>query len=362
MSAEQKDLEKNALAARMSHTWDRFKRGQLVSYKIMALVLLVAAGGFVWWYIASERIKDKAKAWIELENADTIAKLEKYRDEHKNSFLGRRAQLDIARTLIGPEGIDLLPPREVDLNALSRPGAKLDIDSIGAMIKANETRQKTAIENIQKARGMFAELADQFNDQPILKAECFYSWAKAEEVLMGVQKEAGRPDETLGNPVKLKELLEKVTETAPDTTWGKNARAKLDRLKSGTALEEMRRVQTMLLKREAGGPGGRIGAGSGIVAPTGGPTDTPTPPVPGVPGGEGPKAPTGPAPAAPMTTPAPTPGTPSVTPAPPKTNPTPPTGTTPIPPATAPVTPSGTPSTPASPPAPGPGPVPPKKP
>ena len=39
-----------------------------------------------------------------------------------------------------------------------------------------------------------------------------------------------RVDTALGSPVKLRELLEKVVETAPDTKWGKDAQAKLESL------------------------------------------------------------------------------------------------------------------------------------
>ena len=78
-----KDLETNALAGRMARNWDRFKKGQLVSYRVMALVLVVAAGGFVWWYIAHERGKEKSRAWIGLEGADSVAGLEKFRGEDK---------------------------------------------------------------------------------------------------------------------------------------------------------------------------------------------------------------------------------------------------------------------------------------
>jgi hypothetical protein len=351
MSTEQKDLETNALASRLTGTWDRFKKGQLVSYRVMAVVLLVAAGGFVWWYIAHERSREKVRAWIDLGSADSIAGLEKFREGHKNELVGRLAALNEARVLLGPDGIDQLAPLDVDLSALSRPGAKLEMADIEAMVKAAQSRQPAAVANVEKARGLFEELAPQFNDQPVLKTECYMGCAKAEAVLLGVPKE-GQPTETRGNAAKLRECLEKVAETAPDTPWGTRAKDMAEKLARTDFQTDLKRIQTELLARDTRGGFGPMSVPGAVSphpspvspvttpAPSPGTTPTPVPPVPGVPS---PKAPTGTAP--------PTQNTPAVTPGP-VTTPPPPVGTTPIPPSVSPVTPGQTPSTPAPPPPP----------
>ena len=76
MNTEQKDLESNALAARLSRTWERFKQGKLISYPMMAVLLLVVTGLGLWWWIARERVKEASKTWVELEGANTVSALE----------------------------------------------------------------------------------------------------------------------------------------------------------------------------------------------------------------------------------------------------------------------------------------------
>ncbi len=202
MSTEPKSLETNALASRLSRGWDQFRKGQLVSYRVMALVLLVAAGGFVWWYIASERSKDKSRAWIALDGSDSAAALEKFWSEHKNEPIGRLAGLHLARTLIGPEGIDSLPPRPISFEDFHKRDPKTALEQYLAAEKADLARQPAAIANIEKARGIFEELAAQFTD-PTLKSECYEGIAKAEAVLLG--KEGLSADDVRQRVVRLRE-------------------------------------------------------------------------------------------------------------------------------------------------------------
>ena len=92
MSTEQKDLESNALAARLSRGWEKFKQGKLISYPMMAVLLLLVAGLGLWWWISHERVKAASKVWLELEGANTVSALEEYSKTHANSKAGRVAK------------------------------------------------------------------------------------------------------------------------------------------------------------------------------------------------------------------------------------------------------------------------------
>ena len=298
MSTEQKDLESNALAARLGRGWEKFKQGKLISYPMMAVLLLVVTGLGLWWWIARERVKEASKTWVELEGANTVSALEEYAKSHPNSKAGRVARLDEARYRLGPEGIDLLASRD-------------------------PRTHDSAVENIERARAMFEDLAGELKDDPVLRAECYLGCAKAEEALIGISRK-DNPLEFRGSPDRLVEWLNKLAEAAPDTPWAEDARKLAAAVKDNTnnTRNELINVQSGLAKLPASptlGPLPPLGPGGTL------------PGAPGIPSLPGftPAAPGGPAPG---TT---TPGTPGTTPP----NPTPPAGAPPmVPPSTPPGT------------------------
>lgn len=308
MSTEQKDLEQNALASRITSTWDRFKQGKLISYRMMALLIIAVTAIGLTWYILRERAKTSSRVWVELESATTVTLLEEYEKGHADNKAGKIARLHIARTLLGPEGIGSLGSRD--------PKA-----------------QQTAVENIEKAREMFEGLAKDFKDDPIVKAECYLGCAKAEEALIGIPKKdkpqdaAGgpvKPEDSRGDPKKVVEWLDKLAEAAPDTPWGNDAKKLAAALRETPSKVggEILNVQSALAKSQTPSLPPLPPIGPGATPPSG------TPPgVPGVPGFT-PEKPGTTAPSA-GTPPGPTP------PMPPEkkdgTPPTPPTGTPPDP-------------------------------
>lgn len=302
MSTEQKDLEENALASRLTRTWERFKQGKLISYRMMAFLIIAVTAIGLTWYILRERAREASRIWYELESLNTVSSLEEFSKEHPNTKAGKVARLQVARRWLGPEGID--------------------------MLGANDPKAKqSAVENIEKARTAFEELAGEFKDDPVIRPECYYSCARAEEALIGISK-AGKPQNSLigpiapedsrGSPDKLAEWLDKLAEAAPNTPWGDDAKKLAAAIhdKQSNTRNEIINVQAALARMQTPSLPG-FDPHPPIIPP-GNTPPTPTPGVPGVPGFTPEKSGTTPnagptPPAAPGTT-TPMPMTPGTTP------------------------------------------------
>lgn len=314
MSTEQKNLAPDQSASeRAAHLWQQFTSGKIISYKVMAIILIVVAALVTWWWISKAKTETASKMWMEMERATTVSELEEFAKAHPNTPAGRVAQLHVARYLLGSEGID-------PLNARDR------------------VRQQKAVENIEKAREMFAKLADEFKDDPVLKAEALLGAAKAEAALIGIGKE-GKPEEFRGSVEKTIEYLDRLAADAADTPWGKDAKKLADGLRDTSKPESVRaeltRVQVGLYTL----PTLPTFPGFDPIVPGGTPPSGPLPGIPGGPIAPGPTPPGG-------TTPNPTPPGPT----PPTPTTTPPGGTAPMPTTTPPMQPGGTTPMPPTPP------------
>jgi len=211
MSTEQQDTEQNALATKLTGAWTDFKRGQLISYKLMGLVLIVVVGLGVWWYITSESKKTVSKQWLEFDEASSIAKLEDIEKKYAKAPVGRISELVVARSLLGPDGID-------QINATTA-----------------DKRQK-AIDNIEKAREEFGKLLPQFDKDPVFKAQCLLGLAKAEAALVGVPVKPTDLTQYRGKVSKVVEYLDQLAVTAaPDTPWATDSKKLADALRNDTA-------------------------------------------------------------------------------------------------------------------------------
>ena len=83
MSTEQKHehkerLETNALGERLVRGWDQFKQGKLISYRMMAVILLVATAIGLTIYIWIGKISERSRLWMELDNANSLTSLEEF--------------------------------------------------------------------------------------------------------------------------------------------------------------------------------------------------------------------------------------------------------------------------------------------
>jgi hypothetical protein len=269
MSTEQKDLEQNALAARMNNAWDSFKQGKLIGYKVMAvLLILVAAVGCVV-YILVERGALSSNSWRQFSEANTLSGFEEISKARPNTIEDRLARLAIARNQLGAAGIE-------QLSAF------------------NPEQKKKAIENIEKARESFGKLAEEFKKEPICRVECLLGQAKSEAVLATIPLKDGSMTEFKGDLSKVVDLLDQVANAAaPDTPWATQSKKLADALRdpNSPSRHEFVRVQQALSR-------GILGGGEPFAPPP--KMDIPGSPfkIPGLP--EDPTLPKGPGPKAPL--------------------------------------------------------------
>jgi hypothetical protein len=239
--------EPTVLALGLATGWDKFKQGQLVSYPVMALVLVLVTALGVGWWIMSERRKAESVKWSELDalsagGPPTVAALEEYVKKYPNTPQAKVATLEIARLHLGLEGIEKMSIRETDL------------PMEGGSESARKIRA-AAVSNVEKAREEFAKLADDFKTDLAIRVECLFAGAKAEAVLVGVPKE-GQVEQFRGDPAKAVELLDKVAEAAPETPWGKDAKKLADALRNQNTKDQVITLQSMMFRLTPSLPGG----------------------------------------------------------------------------------------------------------
>ena len=239
--------EPNALATALYSGWEQFKRGQLVSYPAMAIILLVVAGVGATVYITRSNRKVESAKWAELDALASVSSLKEFAEKNPNTVQGRVATLEVARTQLGPEGVDRFVVQDPQV-------------------------RKTAADNVEQARDAFARLADEFKDDPLLRAECLFGAAKAEAALVGMSKD-GSADQFRGDPKRAVELLDKAADAAPDTDWGKGAKKLADTLRNQNTQQQVVTLQASVYTMSAptapsfdpkaplGGPGGLGGLG-----------------------------------------------------------------------------------------------------
>jgi hypothetical protein len=274
----QPKAEPNVLAQSLAGGWEKFKQGKLISYTAMAVILLVVAAVGATWWIVSERRKAESAKWTELDEDYRLASpaaLDEYAKKYPGTIQAKLAMLEIARTHLGPDGIDKM---FIKANDLQTPSA-------GESENKARTIRDAAVKNVELAREEFAKLVDEFKDDPVIRVECMLACAKAEAVLVGIPKEGkvdfrdpGKPlppAEGRGDPNKAIEWLDKVAEAAPDTDWGKDSKKLADALRNKNTEQQVRLLQNSVFDVSPALPFG----GPGIPGMPG------LPGLPGMPGG-----------------------------------------------------------------------------
>lgn len=251
--------EPNALATALSDGWTQFTSGQLISYRAMAIILVAVAAIGTYVYVSRSNRKVDSGRWTEFDSltgTTSVSSLEEYAKKNPNTTQAKLAELEVARTLLGPEGMD-------------------------RFAVADPAKRKEAVENVEKARDSFLKLADGFKDDPLLKVVCLQSAAKAEASLVGMTREG--TTQRIGDPNKAVEYLDKVAEAAPDTDWGKEAKKLADALRNKTTQEQVLLLQGSVYTSEKptdplsapkspfGAPGGLGGGFDGLPGFPGGP-------------------------------------------------------------------------------------------
>lgn len=170
MNAEHRhELERNELAAGVNTIVERAKSGQLVSPRILGIVVAAVLILGLWWYLASSGTSSASAQWKDLESVSSKAGFDDFAKAHANTVAGRIARLQLARIQLGPEGFAKLNSRSADVRDKS-------IDSVVA------------------AKDELVKLADEFKGDPTLRAQCLDLAAKAELALVGVPKSPGSMD------------------------------------------------------------------------------------------------------------------------------------------------------------------------
>jgi hypothetical protein len=224
MSTEQKASEQTALATRLSGFWNNFKQGKIISYKWMAILLILVSAIGVTWYILSERKAATSKRWMEEEEANSLEAQEEIAKKYPGTILDKLARLQIARSLLGESGIELL--------AASTSG-----------------QRAVGVANVEKAREMFQKLVDDFKNDPVFKAQCLLGLAKAEAALVAVPTSPGQLTEFKGKIPTVIEYLDRLSETAaPETSWATDSKKLADALRNeqSPTADEFKRIQRAL--------------------------------------------------------------------------------------------------------------------
>jgi hypothetical protein len=260
MSTEQKTSEQNALATTLSGFWTNFKQGKIISYKWMAVVLILVAAIGVTWYITSERSAAASRRWVEYDEANSIDALKEVSAKNPGTIQDKLARLQRARALLGESGIE-------QLNANS-----------------TELRDR-GVASIEDAREMFQQLLEDFKTDPVFKPECLLALAKAEAALVAVPATPGNQTEYKGKVPKVIEYLDQLSEAAaPDTPWATDSKRLADQLRKNDG--DFVRIQRSLFDTRPTFPkfnDPMLPGGLGPNPPLGGPASTG---LTGIPGGK----------------------------------------------------------------------------
>jgi len=253
-------------------TWQKFKRGELVSYRVMAVMLIFLAGLGFFWFITIQNEVGDSKKWLDLEMASSPEALEAIINEpaYRDSVPAQLAEFHLARIRLAPEGIDRL-------------------------VTGDPQDRQRALASIEMAKDTFTKMAPELKDSPVLQAECYLGLAKAELALVGITKE-GRIGDFRGDPRAAADWLDKLAAVAEGTPWGDDAKKIAADLRSPDAQlgQKIRDTQTSLYninlfpsRPGMFGPGGGMpfgpggmpfGPGTSPFGPMGGP-------ISGLPGG-----------------------------------------------------------------------------
>jgi tetratricopeptide (TPR) repeat protein len=200
MKAEhRKELQTNVLADRLGKAIQGIKEGP--SRGTLLLVGVAALAGlllFIWWYFwSTSRAADSAR-WVQWDDLNTAAQLDSFvqNKDNQGTTQARLARFQIARRSL--------------LEGLRELGSA----------------RAAALENIRKAAQRYEELIGESSESPLL----------LQEALLG----AGKANESLGDVEKAKRYYKQLADQHPNTSFGKDAKAQLDRLeKDGKDLQEL---------------------------------------------------------------------------------------------------------------------------
>lgn len=206
MSQESRLPDTTELAERLGDWWQRFKRGQIISYRWMAIILIVIGVLIATWLIWSERRKSISANWLQVAQAESTESWRELaeRSESQRNMAGTVARLQYARVLLD-QGLQ--------------------------QILAGPAEQRSAAaESVAKARQLFEELYTQTPRTSLFHAECVLGLAKAEAALVAVPVQPDQLDQFKGQVPKVIEYLQEFVAAVDGTPWAEDGQKLLEAL------------------------------------------------------------------------------------------------------------------------------------
>ncbi|MEZ6141001.1 MAG: hypothetical protein R3B84_10555 [Zavarzinella sp.] len=201
---ERKELEKNSLEKAILNLKTLFSGTRL--YTIIGVIALIVASVLLWNYFSRERTSTQDQIFLDLENADSVEKLEKYITTHRGTTGGSVAKMHLARIRLGKEGI-------------------------GQLVTNNAKQRREAFASIDQARKLLIELTSELKEDKTLLQECYRSLALAEETLVSVPSTEGGTD-SWGSVDKAVEYYNAAAAVFPDLEVSKKYKERAGKLSS----------------------------------------------------------------------------------------------------------------------------------
>jgi tetratricopeptide (TPR) repeat protein len=203
-AGERKELKTNALAYALTHVTDLFHNGPsrnmlTIGGGILVAVAVIALG---WYFFDKHAAQQRSKSW-------TLV------DESDNTLAGAASMDDVDAVL---EKLAKEAKEQAGTNAgrtLSFKRVRI-LFAIGIERFGSDIDHAKAIKQIEEARDLYAKLATESDDMPILQ----------QEALMGV----ARARETLGDLEPALADYKKLATKFPNSTYGKMAKDRADYL------------------------------------------------------------------------------------------------------------------------------------
>jgi hypothetical protein len=218
MKAEhRKELETNALADWLGQRVETLKQGSKNSYLILGVAVLVGAVALAGYYLYSRSRTSSSALWYKYDTASSLDELDKLAADNRGTMAARLARFEVARASLA-QGVQNL---------------------------SNPDQHASALDNLERARTLYEELAPQVKDTPILQKEALMGVATAEESLLGSGKAASLD--------KAQEYYQRVADTFPDTDEGKAASKRAEELANPKTRAEIEKFYVTLNQRIAKG-------------------------------------------------------------------------------------------------------------
>jgi tetratricopeptide (TPR) repeat protein len=210
MKAEhRKELQTNVLADRVGRLLQGIKsRPSPTAITIGILFGLAILIGIGWWVYRQYSHEKQSNAWVQIDEADSVRQLQDIADEKKGGMPNRIVRFDLAR-------------------------AKL---RHGLMYYYAVAERDDALTEIEEAAELYAALADESKDIPIL----------VQEALLGM----GKARESLDDLDSAREAYQKLVDRYKDSAAGEEAAKRLK------ALDDSQAVKLSTELKELGGKKG----------------------------------------------------------------------------------------------------------